>query len=381
MRNIRRIVLAFVAVTVLFSACQQDEIVEEMNQDVPQDMDLREIAVSLVDLLNEGENFDQLVSYLEENKYGNTLENILNEVTTTTDNKAGKELKGYVELSNEINLKAKKTGKVQTPELWMFQPAGANKNTKVLVSYVPKGDEKKWKKIEALDKNMKVYKLDPKKEPQYKVIVVEADGMAALKKQVKLMNDQLKSAGLQKNLAAKKAELKAGAGLATTQLKKIKLHWDHEPWIKGAAEVYAVTSGLRKNKEVEINIIDMPYIDWKNKEYYPNQIMLFWDNYEYQAANIQLFEKDSGHNYKNLTTILVNGVFDIAGTLTAQPWVVALGQVASAIVQAMPDDWYKDNDEYLDSFYTIEKGKTYKNRKGAAGNAVVNMQPKFIPNN
>ncbi|MCG8698914.1 MAG: hypothetical protein MI922_12745, partial [Bacteroidales bacterium] len=136
MRNVRRIVLAFIAVTVMFSACQQNEIMDEMPQDA-KEMELRDVAVSLVDFLNEGDNFDQMVTYLEANKYGNTLENIINDVTTTTENKAGDELRNFVIESKQINLKASETGLIQTPELWMFQPEEASKNTKVLISYVP----------------------------------------------------------------------------------------------------------------------------------------------------------------------------------------------------------------------------------------------------
>lgn len=384
MKNLKRIAVAFLAVTVLFSACQKNEIGQEMNQDVAQEMDLREVAVSLVEFLNEGNNYNEMMAYLAANKYGNTLEFILGDVTTSTENKAGDKLHDFVFQSQQINLKASETGLIQTPELWMFQPKTADENTKVLVSYVPKGDEKNWKTIEAFDLNMKKYQLDPTSTPNYKVIVVDANAMASLKLKVELMNEELKKAGLQKNLAAKKASMKAAGGLETTKLTKIRLKWDEEPWIKGAAEVYAITSGLRgtdNHKEPEISIIGMPYLDYEEENYYPNQIMLFWDDYAFQAANIQLFEQDSNYNYKELVGIIVDGLFDIATILYAEPWIPALGLVASAIIEVLPDAWYTDDDDYLDSFYTIMKNETYTNYMGAGNNAKVNMVPFFIPEN
>ncbi|MCG8697698.1 MAG: DUF3103 domain-containing protein [Bacteroidales bacterium] len=384
MKKLKRIVVAIMAVTALFSACQKNEITQEKNQDATQEMDLREVAVSLVEFLNEGNNYNEMIAYLGANKYGNTLEHILDDVTTSTENKAGDKLHDFVFQSQQINLKASETGLVQTPELWMFQPKGANENTKVLISYVPKGNEKDWKSIEAFDLDMNKYQLDPLSNPNYKVIVVDANAMASMKIQVKLMNEELQKAGLQKNLAAKKVSMKTSGGLETTKLTKIRLKWDEEPWIKGAAEVYAITSGLRgseNNKEPEISIIGMPYLDYEEENYYPNQIMLFWDDYAFQAANIQLFEQDSNYNYQELVGIIVDGLFDIATILYTEPWIPALGLVASAIIEVLPEAWYTDDDDYLDSFYTIMKNETYTNYMGAGNNAKVDMVPFFIPEN
>jgi Protein of unknown function (DUF3103) len=35
----------------------------------------------------------------------------------------------------------------------------------------------------------------------------------------------------------------------------------------------------------------------------------------------------------------------------------------------------------LDSFYTLEKGQTYGNRMGAAGNAKISLEPYTLPGN
>lgn len=201
------------------------------------------------------------------------------------------------------------------------------------------------------------------------------------------MNKYLREEGVQNmrfangkpNLDARAAE---NAGLETTKLDKIRLNNDEEPWISGAAEVYAITSGIKDaGNKPEIKVIPMYYLDYDGTDYYPNQILLFWNDYKYQAANIQLFEKDDNVNYKSLVSTIVSGVFQIIGTVSTQPWVNVLGQVAGAIIQAMPDQWYTNNDDYVDSFYTIEKNKRYTNHYGARGNAKVNLSPFFVAAN
>ena len=113
----------------------------------------------------------------------------------------------------------------------------------------------------------------------------------------------------------------------------------------------------------------------RKKAYYPNQILLFWDDYDFQAANIQLFEKDSDHNWQELTEAVVEGVIDLVGVFTGVPWLSLLSDIAGAILNALPENWYTNDDDYVDSFYTIEKGRTYNNHIGAARNARVDLKP------
>lgn len=253
---------------------------------------------------------------------------------------------------------------IEIPELWLQKPNNKSVNyADLLVSFAPEGDEKSWTKIEAYTLDGETVFLDVKDIPSVPVLVIETKGYETLKAEVDYMNKQLQTAGLQNNrFKSAKMDLspssKANAGLETTKLDKIRLNNDEEPWISGAAEVYAITSGIKNNSnEAEVKIIPMYYLDYEGTTYYPNQILLFWDDYKYQAANIQLFEKDDNYNFKQLVTIIVDGIFQIVGTVSGQPWVNVLGQVAGAILQAMPDEWYTNNDDYVDSLYTIQKTK------------------------
>jgi hypothetical protein len=337
----------------------------------------------MVTLFQEEAILNDMVKFFETNKFGASLENIITNTNPSNEGIQAKEaLLAIINKSNQLNKKAEKTGEGQIPELWMYTPDKEYNTNDVLVSFVPEGDENEWEEIKAYTLDGKIVYLDPNIEPEIPVVIVELNGMESLKLRVDYMNKELKMAGLQN----KNSDLKIGtkAGLETSKIEKIRLNNDEEPWIKGAAEIYAVTSGVRgtdDNKQAEIAIVAMPYLDNEDQDYYPNQVILFWDDYAYQAANIQLYEQDSNYNYQELVNIIVAGVFEITGILTAQPWVSALGSIASAIIQAMPSDWYTDSDDYVDSYYTIMKDQTYTNYYGAGGNAKMTLKPFYIPAN
>ncbi len=335
MKKIIKLLTVIAGIIIFFAACQKEKINNELKpSEETNSLNPEQIAKSVVNLMQETEAREALVKFLSDNKFGSSLENILSEINQEQNNtKAISDLKQFITKSEEIKSKAEETGIIEIPELWMFTPKKPAKSTNILVSFAPKGDEKDWETIKAYDLKGNVVYLDPIKEPEQPVIVVELNGMESLKLRVELMNKELQSYGLQTKKSAKIKSLKTANGLETSKIEKIRLKDDKEPWIKGAAEIYAITSGVRgtsDSKEAEIAIVAMPYLDYNDKDYYPNQIILFWDDYTYQAANIQLYEQDSNYNYKELVNIIVSGVFEITGILTAEPWVSALGKIASA---------------------------------------------------
>ncbi len=348
-------------------------------------LDTDAIALQVVDLLNEQHVSPAIISTLKQNRIGISLGKVLMDMKSRGfKSKAILALDGIVKQSENALKGEELPDKIEIPEMWMYTPKGNFNSKDILVAYPPvEGDEKDWDQIKAYTLNKRVVYLDAKEEPKVPVVVVETNGHESFLLQVGYMNKMLNKSGLQKNKASLAPSAKTKAkGLDTSILKKVYLKNDEEPWIKGGAEIYAITTGIRNsNNEPEIEIIPMEYLNDDNIMYMPNQVLLYWDKYQYQAANILFYEKDSNYNYKQLTSIIVAGVFDIVGTLTAEPWVVALGKVTSAIVEVMPDDWYTDTDDYVDALYTIEKTKKYYNYKGAASNIGVDIEPYFIPVN
>ena len=379
-------------VSFLFFSCETEKAsLEETNATFEQtsSIDKKKMAFDLIDLLNNIEFNSQVINTLQKNNSpGVKLSTLLDETLDVDTHPAYQSLKKAVTALDAKSKNPKSLDVIEIPELWLQQPIGKTADyTNLLISYAPEGDEENWSSIEAYTLDKQVVLLDPKVIPDVPVIVLETKGFETLKIEVEYINQQLQFSGLQNDrFLSGSLDLtptsKTYNGLETTKLDKIRLNNDEEPWISGAAEVYAITSGIKNaGNEPEVKVIPMYYLDKEGVDYYPNQILLFWEDYQYQAANIQLFEKDDNTNYKDLASTIINGVFQIIGTIAQQPWVNALGQVANAILQAMPDHWFVNDDDYLDSFYTIQKDKTYIDHYGAAGNARVTLSPLFIPNN
>ncbi|HAS45625.1 MAG TPA: DUF3103 domain-containing protein [Microscillaceae bacterium] len=379
--NAWMVCLAFIAV---LASCQNQSEKVAPNTANNRAISKDEIALQVVDLLQQATSRGEVIRSLKAQMPSVALATVLDNVKGQgIENVATQNLRRIVQKSEATYKNVKSPENVEIPELWLHQPQAALDFSKLLVAYAPNGkNEADWKQVKAYTLDKKVVYLDPFKEPEVPVVVVETDGFEALKVEAALMNEELQKSGVQRLINRNEQAKRTTGGLATTKLDRIRLNDDKEPWISGAAEVYAITSGIRgSNNEAQINVIPMYYLDKDGTTYYPNQVLLFWDDYSYQAANIQLFEKDDNYNYKEMVRIIVDGVFQITGTLSGQPIVNVLGQIANAVIQAMPDQWFTNNDDYVDSFYTIEKTRTYRNYNGAAGNANVDLTPYVIPAN
>jgi hypothetical protein len=64
-----------------------------------------------------------------------------------------------------------------------------------------------------------------------------------------------------------------------------------------------------------------------------------------------------------------------AGSLAGVPTIQAITEIANRIIAALPASVLTNDDDYVDSFYTIEEFKTYTGRIGAGNNATISIQP------
>ncbi len=235
----------------------------------------------------------------------------------------------------------------------------------LLVAYAPPGNEKSWKVITAFDQAGAPHRLPVWEPPSQTVLVVGLDAEADLKAGLTLLNEGLRVAGLQPE------EPRAStAGIPTSKLTKISMQDDQEPWIKGAAEVYALVAGVDPSRDqASIAAVDLPYLDYDGRTYYPNQIVIFWSNYRYAAADILFYEHDDNYNYQTILAMLVEGI----GTFVPEyNWAFVL---ASKIIQLMPGSWFTDDDDYCDVFYTLERDQTYTDYWGASSNVRFSLVP------
>lgn len=388
-----RILFGALLASMLFIGCNNseelvtgsDNLVEQQTSDL---VNKKEAAFQFIDLMKNQSFKEKTVELLINQQPSVSMSKILEQTSEFVGSEeAYKSLASKTTMLESRASKDAAPDKIEILEVWMHNGKRIDDFSNVLFSFAPEGDEETWNRIEAYTIDKEVVYLDSKIAPSQTVIIIETDGFETLKKEVAYMNKYLQEGGVQNERFLNSSfDLNAisarNTGLETTKLDKIRLNDDEEPWVSGAAEVYAITSGIKDDKNnPEIKVIPMYYLDHDDTDYYPNQILLFWDDYQYQAANIQLFEKDDNTNYKDLVSAIVNGVFQIIGTVSTQPWVSVLGQVAGAIIQAMPDSWYTNNDDYVDSFYTIEKNKNYNNYYGARRNAKINLSPFYVAPN
>lgn len=266
-------------------------------------------------------------------------------------------------------------GDEAVPEIWLLEPAGGSDSANLLVAYAPAGSENSWTEVPAYQLGGARVTLDAQRAPEVPVLVVETDGQLALRKAIDEANLLLQSAGLQQ-LASKTGPLNA-TNIQTARLDSIRLSFDHEPWISGAAETYAIVSGVIGTNDPQMLIVDMPYLDTDNFTYLPNQIVVNWSNFQFQIANIQIFEHDTNTSYKDLITAIISAVGAV-GTLAGFPVVTAVTEIANRIIAAIPDSVFSNDDDFVDTFYTIEQTRTYSGLLGAGQNATISLTPFLV---
>lgn len=282
--------------------------------------------------------------------------------------------------------------RVEEPNLVQFRLADASmlsdwqQGVSPLFAFEPAGNDKDWANIEAYDVDGNIQLLDVYQLPDRPVFVVELDKQQTIREGLAVMREilaqntdsakQLKPARLQRS-----ASRTADKPISTTVIKQISLQDDQEPWISGAAEVYAIVNGVNPSRdEPVLDIIEMPYLDYAEKEYYPNQIVIHWERYRWAAADIILMEHDDGTNYKELATALLSAAETILKSIP-DPEVQGFAIVATitnGILKALPDAWFTNDDDFVDAYYTLQEGETYTNHYGSGGNARATFTPLII---
>lgn len=266
-------------------------------------------------------------------------------------------------------------------EVRLVRPAGGDANIEIdwetiPVAFTPAGEEADWTEISAFDASGNIVVLDAEVQPEFPVLVAGIDAREDIRAGVAYINDELSRRGL----GVPTDLVRPAASTETSKLDFIRLNDDQEPWISGKAEVYALVSGVDFDQDrVQIQAVDMPYLDHDGTNYYPNQILIFWENYRFAAANVLLYEHDDNTNYQTLVQALVSAVEAVLSFTAPQYAIIA--QIANTIISAMPSHWFSNDDDYLDSFYTLEKGTTYSNYYGASGNARITLTPYILQGN
>lgn len=247
-----------------------------------------------------------------------------------------------------------------------------------LFAYAPEGDDKSWTEVEAFDQYGNIHYLSAEQRPTQPVFVIELDqekvrtaGLAVMKSILSANNKTLSALSAQDTLDGDEP-------ISTSVLESIQLNDDEEPWISGSAEVYAVVTGVNPSRdEPVLDIVDLPYLDHDNTTYTPNQVLIHWERYRWEAVDLLLMEQDDNTNYKTLATKLLEIAEQVLASI---PNVEVQGysfipKLTNELIAQMPDEWFTNNDDYVDVFYTLFEGQQYTQHTGASVNATITLSP------
>ncbi|MER6835411.1 DUF3103 family protein [Streptomyces cellulosae] len=228
--------------------------------------------------------------------------------------------------------------------------------------------------VTAYDGKGRTHTLDARATPARPVYVVDIDGSRALAAGLDVLHEELARQGVRSADPApeptRARASAAAAGFWTTRISAVSLSDDQEPWIKGDAEIYTLVTGFGHDGKVRVDPVDMPYLDNDGTVYRPRQILVNWSSYKYSLADAVMMEEDGSTNYRDLA----KAIAAVLLTVTDQGAYIPL---VNAVLDAIPDDWWTDDPDYVDSWYTLARTDD-GTRYGARGNGWMTLEPYFV---
>jgi hypothetical protein len=226
--------------------------------------------------------------------------------------------------------------------------------------------------VTAYDSTGAAVSLDAARVPTRPVLLVEVDTARALSAGLELMRTELTRRGITDAAASRAASagVTAAGGYWATKVNAVRLNNDQEPWIKGSAEIYCVVAGFGLDGTPKVDLVQMPYLDDDGTTYYPNQLLVHYNGYKYNLADVVMMEDDGDTNYQSLVQAIANALLFIVDGGAYQPLV-------NAILAAIPTSWYTDDPDYVDSWYTLATTSSGR-LNGAAGNGWLDVTPYFV---
>ncbi|WP_247684832.1 DUF3103 family protein [Pseudoalteromonas luteoviolacea] len=254
-----------------------------------------------------------------------------------------------------------------------------------LIAFAPRGEDTEWVHVEAFDAHGELHLLDAHKMPKRPVLVVELDKQLVQREGIEVMrkvfNQNRELVDGNSNTQSFGFVQPQAAPISTSVISRIRLNDDKEPWISGAAEVYAVVNGVSPTRdEPALDVVDLPYLDHDGQDYTPNQILIHWERYRWQAADVLLMEHDDNTNYQELATTFLNIVTQVMRLIpdpNVQGYAI-IPQLTNELIKAMPSHWFTNDDDYVDVFYTLFENRQYNNVMGASNNAKMTLSPLTI---
>ncbi|MFF3393265.1 DUF3103 family protein [Streptomyces sp. NPDC002669] len=239
-----------------------------------------------------------------------------------------------------------------------------------LVAAAPSDDDAST--FTAYDSRGAAHELSLDRAPDRPVYLVDVDGTKAVAEGLEVIDRALRSKGLNAPApAAGPTTPTAASGIDTTRIDSVRISDDEEPFFKGDAEIFTLVTGFGKDGKPRVDTVEMPYLNKADTTYYPGQVLVNWSNYKYDLADAVMMEDDGDTNYQALAKAIVT----ILLTITDQGAYIPL---ADALLDAIPTNWWTDDPDYVDSWYTLARTSSGK-RDGAAGNGWMSVSPYHVP--
>jgi hypothetical protein len=225
------------------------------------------------------------------------------------------------------------------------------------------------KTVTAYDSAGRTHTLSARQTPQQPVYVVDIDVSKAMASGLALVDKQLAKSGLSSPTTVTNQTTTTG-GFWTTKINSVYLSNDEEPWVSGDAEIYSIVGGFGFDGKVRVDTVTMPYLDNDQTVYYPNQILVNWSYYKYNLADVVMMEDDGDTNY----LALAKAIADALLVITDQGAYVPL---VNAILDAMPNSWWTNDPDYVDSWYTLAVSSNGR-LNGARANGWMSVSPYWV---
>ncbi|MGW7547268.1 DUF3103 family protein [Streptomyces sp. NPDC054770] len=227
------------------------------------------------------------------------------------------------------------------------------------------------KNITAYDSRGHAHAVATARVPDRPLYILDIDVTKAHRAGLKVLQKTFTDKGLTSlPKAADSADATSAAGWWATKVTAVEVNDDQEPWFKGAAEMFSLVTGFGQDGTARVDSVDMPYLDYDGTVYYPNQILVNWSNYKYNLADVVMMEDDDGTNYRALAQAITTALLTVTDQGTYIPLV-------NAVLSAIPDSWFTDDPDYVESWYTLAQNSTGR-LNGASGNGWMTVEPYFV---
>ncbi|MFE2105144.1 DUF3103 family protein [Kitasatospora sp. NPDC059463] len=230
------------------------------------------------------------------------------------------------------------------------------------------GTDEHARTVRAYDTAGRAHALNAATLPTRPVYLVDIDTAKASAAGVDLLQRELAAQGAAPATPAPAAA--QAAGWWGTKITSVEVNDDEEPWFKGAAEMFSLVSGFGQDGKVRVDSVAMPYLQYDGTVYYPNQILVNWSNYKYNLADVVLMEDDGDTNYLALAQAIAAVLLTIADQGAYIPLV-------NAVLAALPSNWWTDDPDYVESWYTLARTSTGR-LNGARGNGWMTVEPYWV---